>query len=205
MVRFVMGTEVSEQSRVGRPRDPRLDAAIVSATIELLTERGYNDMSLAAIAERAGTTTVAIYRRWSSKADLVAHAVFRTDGDDVVAETGDITTDLTTMVQWSVDKLCRPAALAAIAGLLGESRTERNQRGAAAAMATNRVRDRLERARAAGDLRADVDTRVLATMIAGPVIQASMTGDAGKVDAAWIASLVSIALDGARPRTGGSR
>ena len=72
-------------------------------------------------------------------------------------------------------------------------------------MATSGVRDRLERARAAGDLRVDVDTRVLATMIAGPVIQASMTGDAGKVDSAWIASVVSIVLDGARPRTGGSR
>ena len=192
-----------KERKAGRPRDPRLDASIVEATIELLESRGYNEMSLAAVAERAGTTTVAIYRRWSSKADLVADAVFRTDGDDVVAETDDVAADISTMVHWAVDKICRPAALAAVAGLLGESRSERAVRGASAALASRRVEARLERAKATGELRADVDTRVLSAMVAGPVIFASFVGDAAQVDEAWIHNLVSIVLDGSRPRSDG--
>ena len=183
----------------GRPRDPRLDEAISTAAVELLEERGYNDVSLAAIAERAGTTTAAIYRRWASKSELVAQAVFRTDGDDVVADTGDLAADVTTMVRWSVAKLCRPAAAAAIAGLLGESRDDRRQRAAEAAMASGRVEARLQRAKEAGELRADVDTRVLTALVDGPVLHAALGGMAGTVDERWISDLVAVVLDGARP------
>ena len=104
----------------GRPRDLRLDDAIVAATLDLLAERGYNGLSLAAVAERAGTTTPAIYRRWPSKADLVLHVVFRTEGDDVIADTGDLEADVRTMVRWSLEKLGSPQGRAALAGLLGE-------------------------------------------------------------------------------------
>ena len=38
------------QKKAGRPRDAHLDAAIVAATVALLEERGYSDLSLAAVA-----------------------------------------------------------------------------------------------------------------------------------------------------------
>ena len=60
----------------------------MAATLSLLEARGYNGLSLASVAEQAGTTTAAIYRRFGSKSELVTRSVFRTDGDDVVAETG---------------------------------------------------------------------------------------------------------------------
>ncbi len=60
----------------GRQRDPRIDSAILSATAELLVQIGYSNLSLAAVAERAGTTKSALYRRWSSKAELVHEAAF---------------------------------------------------------------------------------------------------------------------------------
>jgi AcrR family transcriptional regulator len=186
--------------RAGRPRDARLDDAIVAATIELLEERGYNDMSLAAVAERAGTSTTAIYRRWKSKSELVAHAVFRTEGDDVVAETDNIAVDIASMVRWAAEKLARPAALAAVVGILGETRSERVARSTAAAMASKRVIDRLNRAKGRGEIRADVDTRVLASLIAGPVLNEVFAGGAAHVNERWIAELVSIILDGVRPQ-----
>ena len=189
---------MAEGAKVGRPRDTRLDAAIVDATVALLDERGYSNLSLAAIAERAGTTTAAIYRRWGSKSELVAHAVFRTDGDDVVADTGDLAADLETMVRWSVEKIYRPAALAAIAGLLSEPRADRRNRASDAATAAALVVERLDRAQAAGELRADVDTRVLAALVDGPVLHAALSGMTG-VDDTWITEVVRIVLDGARP------
>ena len=51
----------------GRPRDGRIDAAIIAATRELILQTGYSALSLSAIAAHAGTTTAAIYRRWSGK------------------------------------------------------------------------------------------------------------------------------------------
>jgi AcrR family transcriptional regulator len=189
---------VASDSRVGRPRDSRLDAAIVDATVALLEERGYSGLSLAAVAERAETTTAAIYRRWSSKSELVSQAVFRTGGDDVVADTGDLAADLETMVRWSVDKIYRPAALAAIAGLLSEPRAERRARASEAATASRLVTERLERAKAAGELRADIDTSVLTALIDGPVLHAALSGLTG-VDDAWISELVRVVLHGALP------
>lgn len=190
---------MAEQSKVGRPRDARLDAAIIDATVALLEERGYRDVSLAAIADRAGTTTAAIYRRWGSKSELVSQAVFRTGGDDVVADTGDLAADLETMVRWSVEKIYRPAAVAAIAGLLSESRADRRDRASEAATASGLVTERLERAKAAGELRPDVDTTVLTALVDGPVLHAALSGMTG-IDDAWITELVRVVLDGSRPR-----
>ncbi|MDF2582422.1 MAG: TetR family transcriptional regulator, partial [Mycobacterium sp.] len=62
----------------GRPRDPRIDAAILAATSDLLVQIGYSNLTMAAVAERAGTTKTALYRRWSSKAELVHEAAFPT-------------------------------------------------------------------------------------------------------------------------------
>ncbi len=192
-------TCLSEPARVGRPRDPRLEAAIVAATVALLEERGYHAMSLAAVAERSGTTTAAIYRRWASKSELVAHAVFRTGGDDVVADTDDVEADIATMIRWSVEKLARPAALAAIAGLLGEGRSDRRDRTDDAATASRLTAERLGRAQDAGQLRPDVDITVLAALIDGPVLHAALSGTAHRIDDAWIADLVTVVLQGARP------
>lgn len=174
---------------------------MVRATVELLEERGYNDLSLAAIADRAGTTTAALYRRWGSKAELVMDAVFRTEGDDVVAETGDVAADLATMIRWSVEKICRPAALAAVAGMLGESRRERSAPSAAAALASRRVAERIERAQAAGQIRADADPMLVASMTAGPVMYAAFTGNTQRIDDAWVEGLVALVLDGVRTHT----
>jgi len=183
----------------GRPRDVRLDAAIVDATVALLEECGYGGLALTAVAERAGTTTAAIYRRWGSKSDLVMHAVFRTGGDDVVADTGDLAADLATMVGWSVEKICRPAALAALVGLLAESGPERSARAGDAAMASRRTAERFVRAKADGEIRADVDTGVLVALVSGPVLEVALRGAAHEIDDAWIADLVDVVLAGARP------
>lgn len=193
------GASDAEPARAGRPRDLRLDAAIVTATVDLLEERSYHAMSLAAVADRAGTTTAAIYRRWGSKSELVAHAVFRTTGDDVVADTDDVEADIATMIRWSVEKLARPAALAAIAGLLGEGRRDRRDRTDDAATASRLTAERLGRAQDAGQLRPDVDVTVLAALIDGPVLHAALSGTAHRIDDAWIADLVKVVLAGARP------
>ena len=57
--------------RLDRTRDP----AILNAALAELTEHGYNNTNMNDIAARAGVGKAAIYRRWSSKAALIADAL----------------------------------------------------------------------------------------------------------------------------------
>ncbi|GAB10926.1 putative TetR family transcriptional regulator [Gordonia araii NBRC 100433] len=63
----------------GRPRDARIDGAVLEATRALLAEVGYADLTLTAVAARARTSVPALRRRWPSKAHVVHHAVFPDD------------------------------------------------------------------------------------------------------------------------------
>ncbi|MFE3176358.1 TetR/AcrR family transcriptional regulator [Amycolatopsis sp. NPDC059090] len=69
-----------EPSGVGRPRDVRRDAAIHEAALALLTEVGYDQLAIEAIAARAGVAKTTIYRRYRDKAALVAAAVEQRQG-----------------------------------------------------------------------------------------------------------------------------
>ncbi len=82
-------------SHRGRPFDTGRDAAILTAALELIGERGYDRVTMEAIASRAHAGKAALYRRWSSKAELVADAVrCRCEDEPVLPDTGDIRTDL---------------------------------------------------------------------------------------------------------------
>src|SRR3954449_10686308 len=110
--------------RVGRPRDPRVDSAVRQATLDLLVEDGYQATSIQAIARRAGVSPPTIYRRWSSKAELIEEAVFPTALLDLAELTGDLDTDLETYCRTIIEHLGDPAVRAAIPGLLTEYQTD---------------------------------------------------------------------------------
>jgi AcrR family transcriptional regulator len=61
--------------RAGRPRDPALDRAILSAAARQLGELGYARMSLESVAAAAGTTVPSLRRRYRNKAELVAAVI----------------------------------------------------------------------------------------------------------------------------------
>ncbi len=61
--------------QLGRPRDPRLDAAIVDATLQLLAEGGYTSLTMEAVAAAAGVGKATLYRRWAGKEQLVVDAL----------------------------------------------------------------------------------------------------------------------------------
>ncbi len=64
----------------GRVQDRSRDDLIVGATLELLSERGYNALTMTDVAARAGVSKATLYRRWTAKPDLVADAVATLDG-----------------------------------------------------------------------------------------------------------------------------
>lgn len=59
----------------GRPRDPETDRTILRAAFELFLERGVEGTSMEQIARGAGVGKLTVYRRWSSKEELLAHAI----------------------------------------------------------------------------------------------------------------------------------
>jgi len=196
-----MVTELLDQdgpARAGRPRDPRLDDAIVAATLALLEERGYAGLSFAAVATRAGTTKPAIYRRWSSKRDLVLEAVFRTQGDDVVANTGDLDADMRTMVRWSLEKLGSPVGRAALAGLLAEPPGTAGARTDQLALVWRRMDERFREAIKRGEIREGLDTGSLIVMQAGAAMLATALYGESAVDDAWVERIAGMILDGVR-------
>ncbi|MGV9778861.1 TetR/AcrR family transcriptional regulator [Streptosporangium sp. NPDC003464] len=60
----------------GRPRSARAEKAIIDATLDLIGEgMNVSELSIEAIAARAGVGKTTIYRRWSNKEDLVVDAL----------------------------------------------------------------------------------------------------------------------------------
>jgi AcrR family transcriptional regulator len=54
-----------------RRRGEVLENALLDAAWAELTDRGYDDLTIDAVATRAGTSRAVLYRRWPSKQDLV--------------------------------------------------------------------------------------------------------------------------------------
>lgn len=58
-----------------RSRGARRAAAILDATLQLLGEVGYDQLTIDAVATRAGSSKTTIYRRWPDKSALVCAAL----------------------------------------------------------------------------------------------------------------------------------
>lgn len=104
----------------GRPRDARIDDAILRATVELLEEIGYTRLSIPLVAARAGATPPAVYRRFASKIELVYEAVFPTLSSLQLPLGDDLEAGVRALMQASIDLFSRPAVHSAIAGLMAE-------------------------------------------------------------------------------------
>jgi AcrR family transcriptional regulator len=79
-----------------RRRSEKSRMAIVNATRELLLERGFDGLTIEAVAARAGVGKQTIYRWWPSRPALVADVMLE-DADKILASvehTEDVTADL---------------------------------------------------------------------------------------------------------------
>jgi AcrR family transcriptional regulator len=134
--------------RRGRPRDIGRDVAILDATLSVLTEVGYEQLTIDAVAARAGVGKPTVYRRYAGKAALVAAAAeHRAVGTPPAARSGDLRQDLLETVQWLARQIAEQEV-----GLLGALFTGmRSDADLAAAM--RRILRRDEAAMTAGPLR----------------------------------------------------
>jgi len=168
--------EVSDEpSRLGRPRDHTRDGDILNAALDVLTETGYDGMTIDMVAARAKAGKATLYRRWPSKAELVIDAVAcmkQVDLDPaILPDTGTLRGDLIAMIKApTIHEAERKAQMmAGLASMI--SRSPQLAEAARAAIVEPRIavnRMFLQRAKDRGEIGADVDLE-LAAMI-GPAM-----------------------------------
>jgi AcrR family transcriptional regulator len=184
---------------LGRPRDKRIDTAVLRATVELLGETGYAELSVDAIARRAGTSKPAIYRRWPSKAHLVHEAVFPLSDATELPDTGSLTGDVREMVHRTVAVLTTPAARAALPGLVAEMATDPTLHAALlerfGGILSRGLTERLSDAATRGEIRNDVSAADLTEALAGITFLALLTRGPA-LDDTWIGRTATLIMRG---------
>ena len=70
------GHEAPGRTR-GRPRDPQVDQAILGAVVGILSEQGFDALTMDAVAGRAGVAKASVYRRYANRVELLEAACVR--------------------------------------------------------------------------------------------------------------------------------
>ena len=159
--------------RPGRPRSLAADEAIRDATLELLATEGYANLTMSGVATQAGVSTATLYRRWTSKLDLVIAVLQARAEERPVPDTGSLRGDCRAILRDVVEASQTTNAGPILPGLVGE--IGRNPE-LAEALRTNLIAPRraafvqvLERAAARGELRAGLDHELVIDLLIGPL------------------------------------
>lgn len=163
----------------GRPFDRSRDAAIHAATLELLAEHGYERLTMDMVVARAKAGKGALYRRWSSKSELVASAIASLDEHVACPDTGSLKADLEAflaMTEGSVDYAFEVNLMAGVAA------AARHSPELAQAVGGGFVRPRLEvllqilgRAAARGEVPGERDLELLVQVVPGLLLLRAVT------------------------------
>ncbi len=193
------GDDIDKAPSVGRPRDARIDVAILEATADLLVEIGYVNLTMAAVAERAGTTKTALYRRWSSKAELVHEAAFPVAPTALTTPEGDIVGDVRAMVAAARDVFTTPVVRAALPGLIADMAADADLNARVMSRFVGLfgvVRERLVHAVARSEVHADVDPERLIEIIGGATLLRLLLDPNGQQSDAWVEQTAAIISHG---------
>jgi AcrR family transcriptional regulator len=171
---------------------------VFETTLALLASRGYGDFTVEDLAERAGVSRTTIYRRWPSKAAVVAAAVASLYLDRVeVPDTGSLSEDLITLLSQSY-RLMADGSGRVLERLVRESGQNPELVDVVRSILYARRRlyaTMLNRAIARGELTPEIDQELLLDLLLGPlwfrllVSGAPITPEAAR-------SVVLVALDG---------
>jgi AcrR family transcriptional regulator len=159
----------------GRPRDPAVNEAIANACRELIADLGYADLTIEAVAERAGVGRPTIYRRWPSKAHMVWDVLFSTPADaTVIGETADLAADVEVWIRTTMEFFSRPDVSGAFPGLLVDRSVEDAWHAHLREPVRGAVLDRLRRGVQDGELRPDADLAAIFDLVTGFAIYRAM-------------------------------
>jgi AcrR family transcriptional regulator len=169
-------TDVADAGPRQRPRvEGGREEEILDATVEVLAELGYDRLTMDAVATAAKASKATLYRRWSTKAELVVDAISRAKGCPVPegVDTGSLRGDLIAM-SCGEDGFTAEMPMSVMAGLLTalhrdeDLKTAFQEQFLAPRIAvTNEV---YRRAVERGEIAADVDVELLSMTLPAVII-----------------------------------
>ena len=187
----------------GRPRSEATTRAVLDATLALLAEEPYGRLSIERIAATANVAKTAIYRRWASKAILVAEAVSGGDPLPPDTDSGDFEADLVTHLEWGWSHAHAPRRRLAMRVLV-ESHHDPDL---AEAIRTHVIEPRraalrrlLHRGIEEGVLAPGCDLDLFADLLVGPLLKSVLLEHGCALPADLPRRTVELALAGARGR-----
>jgi AcrR family transcriptional regulator len=196
-----MDSEQPEPARRGRPPSAAARRAILRAARELLDEGGLLSVTMEGIAARAGVGKPTVYRHWSNRYE-VAMAALIESSRDAEAPSADappleaLNDQLHRLAALFTSSTGRNVAAVLVSGY-GETELSRAFRLYFVQARRDEGRALLERAVAAGAIRADVDLELALDLIYGPIFYRLMMArapiDAGFADALLREVLAGIA------------
>jgi AcrR family transcriptional regulator len=140
---------------------------VIAATLELLAEDGYAQLTIDRVAARAGVGKASLYRRWPNKVSLVLEAVSGNPQRPSPPDTGSLRDDmlayLLTLVRF---RTLHSEAISAISGeALSNPRFGDAVRAAMAEPVLTDLRTIVERAIVRGELPASCDVNLLIAVV----------------------------------------
>ena len=168
-----MTTTSDVPRQLGRPRDPKLDQALIDATLRLLADGGYSALTMEAVSAAAGVGKATLYRRWPGKEQLVVDAVATlAEPPDAPAGAG-VRDELVALLEAIRRKSRSSLAGKIFPRLIGESvdNPELMRRYRAQVLDPQRERFRvvLQRGVAQGLVRPDLDLDYAIDLLVGPM------------------------------------
>lgn len=160
------------QPRRGRPRSAENDRALMDAARDILSREGFEGLSFDALARLSGVSRPSIYRRWSSKSDLLAELAYGVHQDfpSVTLEAG-LAAAIRQVLESVTRTLSFPAARAAILGATASIPSKDWRPGPLAADAEMKTRETIAQltaqAKERGLMRQEVDPDVLYDLVVG--------------------------------------
>jgi AcrR family transcriptional regulator len=158
----------------GRPVSEKSRQAVLTAAAQLLDERGFHGFTVDEVARRSGVSKATIYKYWTSGFDIAVNAYGDSVTDAVpVTGTGDVIRDLTSQIRRLAEFYASPRGrvvaqlLAAGTGQADGPALLREKFFAKRRGATHAL---IERGKASGQLRPDLDPDLVIDMLFGPIV-----------------------------------
>ncbi|WP_414516596.1 TetR/AcrR family transcriptional regulator [Nostoc sp. PCC 9305] len=163
-------------STSGRPRSIHADQAILQATLDLLAEVGYESMSIEAIASRAGVGKTTIYRRYTSKEELVADAIESLRDDLAIPDTDSFWGDMDILIKNAAKKIDSPLGRQTLALIVSTASSNPQFAEVYWTKYTKLRREAfskiLERAKSRGEIHKDADVDLIIDLVSGSLYYA---------------------------------